>query len=67
VEQFNGGHFLAAFGHLDTITDQDQSAIDAQRIRKQSQHHLRPQRGHFIQPNAGSMKVIEQPVIEAFM
>ena len=26
---------------------------------KQPQHYLRPQRGHLIQPNASTMKVIE--------
>ena len=64
MEQFDAGHLLAALGHLDAITDQHQPVIDPQRIGEQSQHHLRPQRGHRIKVDAGTVEVIEQLVIE---
>ena len=43
MQELDGWHLLAAFGDLDAIPDQDQPAVDAQRICEESQHRLGPQ------------------------
>jgi len=31
VQQFDSGHFLATFGHLDAVSNENEPVVDAQR------------------------------------
>lgn len=65
MQQFHAGHFLAALGYLDAVTDQDLRAIDTQRVREQFEHRLCPRRRASIKTYGAAMKALEQLVVEA--
>jgi hypothetical protein len=67
MQKLDRGHFLAAFGDLDSIPDQDQPTVDVHRTWEQSQHRLRPQSRKPIQFDPATVKVFAQCVVKCWL
>ena len=65
MQEFDTRHLAAALRHLDAVANDDAPAVDAQRLRKEPQHHLGPQRGEPVELHGRAVKVIDQLVVEA--
>ena len=65
MQEFDRRHLAATLGDLDAIADQDAPAVDAQRLRKQAQHELGPERCEAVELDGGAVEVIDEGIVVA--
>src|SRR5450631_2267166 len=63
VKQFDARHCLAALGRLDAVSDENASAVDAYRTRKELQDDTGPQSIEVIESHGRTVHVFDQVAI----
>ena len=63
MQELDPRHLATALGDLNAIADQDAPAIDAQRLGKQTQHQLGPQRGEPVELDGGAVEGVAQRIV----
>src|ERR1700683_681916 len=65
MQELDPRHLTTALWHLDAVADHDAPAVDAQRLWEQPQHGPGPQRGKAVELYGGTVKVIDELIVEA--